>query len=176
MPITQALKRKDLGWEGLKKTNSSFILIYRGSECVEFLLPLVAGFGNNHNSLDTVSNLNFTKSDWVLVYGSSKLSVLRQRDLRKEWTFSSAPIHSQPASGHFNGDGILDLFIQHSANGIMKVQVVDGANGQRLWSEEFVCPRLVLETSAISTSTGQSAFLFWASDPIKGQKNVTKTT
>ncbi|XP_044036659.1 protein FAM234B [Siniperca chuatsi] len=177
MPITQALRRKDSGWEALKKTNSSsFIHIYRGSERVEFLLPLVAGFGNNHNSLDTVSNLNSTKSDWVLVYGSSKLSVLRQRDIRKEWTFNSAPIHSQPAPGHFNDDGILDLFIQHSANGIMQAQVVDGANGHLLWTAEFVCPRLVLETSAIFTSTGQSAFLFWASEPIKVQKNVTKTT
>lgn len=84
--------------------------------------------------------------------------------------------HSQPAPGHFNDDGILDLFIQHSANGIMQAQVVDGANGHLLWTAEFVCPRLVLETSAIYTSTGQSAFLFWASEPIRVQKNVTKTT
>ncbi|XP_070704469.1 protein FAM234B [Pempheris klunzingeri] len=177
LPIIQALRRKDPGWEGLKKANSSsFIHIYRGSERVEFLLPLVAGFGNNHNSLDTVSNLNSTKSDWVLVYGSSKLSVLRQKDIHKEWTFNSAPIHSQPAPGHFNDDGVLDLFIQHSAKGIMQAQVIDGAKGHLLWTAEFVCPRLVLETSAISTSTGQSAFLFWASEPIKAQRNVIKTT
>ncbi|KAG7216217.1 hypothetical protein INR49_029066 [Caranx melampygus] len=65
MSITQALKIRDPG----------------GSERVDFLLPLVAGFGNNHNSLDTASNLNATRSDWVLVYGSSKLSVLKQRDI-----------------------------------------------------------------------------------------------
>uniref|UniRef100_A0A3Q1EJD0 Family with sequence similarity 234 member B n=1 Tax=Acanthochromis polyacanthus TaxID=80966 RepID=A0A3Q1EJD0_9TELE len=172
-----ALRKKDQGWEGLKKTNlSSFIHIYRGSERVEFLLPLVAGFGNNHNNLDTVSNLNASRSDWVLVYGFSKLSVLRQRDLRKEWTFNSAPIHSQPTLGHFNDDGILDLFIQHSANGTMKTQIIDGANRDVLWTSEFVCPRLILEASAISTSTGQSAFLFWAGEPIKAQRNVTKTT
>ncbi|XP_034395439.1 protein FAM234B [Cyclopterus lumpus] len=177
MPITQALRRKDPGWEGLKKTNStSFIHIYRGSERVQFLLPLVAGLDNNHNSLDTVSNLNSTKSDWVLVYGSSKLSVLRQRDLRKDWTFNTGLIRNQPVPGHFNDDGILDLFVQNSAYGVMKAMVVDGANGHLLWSAEFVCPHLVLETSAISTSTGQSAFLFWASDPIKAQKNVTEAT
>uniref|UniRef100_A0A3P8T5W7 Family with sequence similarity 234 member B n=1 Tax=Amphiprion percula TaxID=161767 RepID=A0A3P8T5W7_AMPPE len=177
MPITQALRKRDPGWEGLKKTNlSSFIHIYRGAEHAEFLLPLVTGFGNNHNNLDTVSNLNASRSDWVLVYGSSKLSVLRQKDLRKEWTFNSAPIHSQPTLGHFNDDGILDLFIQHSANGTMKTQIVDGANRDVLWTSEFVCPHLVLEASAISTSTGQSAFLFWASEPIKAQRNVTKTT
>ncbi|XP_040919096.1 protein FAM234B isoform X2 [Toxotes jaculatrix] len=177
MPVTQALKIKDPVWEEPKKTNSSsFVDIYRGSEGVEFLLPLVSGLGNNHNSLDTVSNLNSTRSDWVLVYGSSKVSVLKQRDMRKKWTFNSPPIHSQPALGHFNDDGVLDLFFQHSANGVMKAQVVDGANGQSLWSAEFVCPRLVVETSAISTSTGQSAFLFWAREPISAQKNVTKTT
>ncbi|XP_072225140.1 protein FAM234B [Leuresthes tenuis] len=177
MSITQPLRKKDLGWEALRKSNSSsFIHIYRGSEPVEFLLPLVAGFGNNRNSLDSVSNLNSTRSDWALVYGASKLSVLRQKDLRKEWTFSSAPIHSQPAPGHFNDDGILDLFVQHSANGVMKAQIVDGANGHLLWAAEFVCPRLVLETSAISTSTGQSAFLFWASEPIPATRNVTKRT
>ncbi|KAL6103350.1 fam234b [Pungitius sinensis] len=176
MPLTQALRGKDTGWEGLKTNSSSFIHIYRGSEGVEFLLPLLPGLGDNHNSLDPAWNLNSSKSDWVLVYGSSKLSVLRQKDIRKEWTFNSGPIHSQPAPGHFNDDGILDLFIQHSANGIMKALVVDGANGHLLWSAEFVCPRLVLETSAIATSTGQSAFLFWAGDPIKAPKNVTKPT
>uniref|UniRef100_A0A673A3V3 Family with sequence similarity 234 member B n=1 Tax=Sphaeramia orbicularis TaxID=375764 RepID=A0A673A3V3_9TELE len=177
MPINQALRRKDPVWDGLKaKTNSStFIHIFGGAEDVVFLLPLVAGFDNNHNSLDTVSNLNSTRSDWVLVYGSSKLSVLRQKDLRKEWTFNSAAIHSEPATGHFNNDGILDIFIQHSENGVMKAQIIDGANGHRLWSAEFVCPRLDLETSAISTSMGLSAFLFWASEPIRPQ-NVTKTT
>lgn len=60
---------------------------------MDFLLPLVAGFSNNRKSLDTVSNLNSTRSDWALVYGFSKLSVLRQKDMRKEWTFNSAPIH-----------------------------------------------------------------------------------
>ncbi|XP_028311063.1 protein FAM234B [Gouania willdenowi] len=176
-PLTQALRRRDLSWEGLKKTNStSFVQIYRGSEHVEFLLPLVAGFGNNHNSLDRDSNLNSSRSDWAIVYGSSKVSVIRQRDLRKEWTFNSAPIHTQPAPGHFNNDGVPDIFSQHSANGVMKAQIVDGASGRLLWSSEFVCPRLHLETAAISTSTGQSAFLFWASDPIRAQGVVTKTT
>ncbi|XP_028267951.1 protein FAM234B [Parambassis ranga] len=176
-PISQVLRRKDVSWEGLQKANSSsFIHIYRGSERVEYLLPLVAGFGSNHNSLDSVSNLNASRSDWVLVYGSSKLSVLKQRDLHKEWTFTTPSIHSQPAPGHFNSDGVLDLFIQHSANGVMKVQIIDGANGHHLWTADFVCPHLVLGTSAISTSTGQSVFLFWASEPIKTQRNVTKTT
>lgn len=68
-------------------------ILTRGSEHVEFLLPLVAGFCSNHNSLDATSNLNATRSDWLLVYGSSKQSVLRQKDLRKEWTFNSAAIH-----------------------------------------------------------------------------------
>ncbi|KAM9844292.1 protein FAM234B isoform 1-T1 [Aulostomus maculatus] len=177
LPLTQALRRKDPGWEGLKTTNSSsYIPIYRGSEHVEFLLPLVAGFSNNHNSLDTLSNLNSTKSDWVLVYGLSRVSVLKQRDISKEWTFNSAPIHSQPAPGHFNDDGILDLFLQHSANGIMTAQIIDGVNRHLLWTAEFVSPGLVVETSAISTSTGQSAFIFWASEPIKTQKNITKAT
>ncbi|XP_061556609.1 LOW QUALITY PROTEIN: protein FAM234B [Phycodurus eques] len=177
LPMTPTLRRKDPLWEGLKKTNSSsFIHIFRGSERVTFLLPLVAGFGTCHNNLDTVSNMNSSKSDWLLVYGSSKISVLRHRDVRKQWTFNSAPIHSQPTPGHFNDDGILDLFFQHSANGIMKAQVIDGANGRPLWTAQFVCPRLVLETAAVSTSTGLSAFVFWASEPITGQKNITKAT
>lgn len=57
------------------------------------MLPLVAGFGSNHVNLDSGSNANLSTSDWLLVYGASKLSVLRQRDVRKEWTFNSAPIH-----------------------------------------------------------------------------------
>ncbi|XP_061702307.1 protein FAM234B [Syngnathoides biaculeatus] len=177
LPMTPTLRRKDPLWEGLKKTNSSsFIHIFRGSERVTFLLPLVAGFGTGHNNLDTVSNMNSSKSDWLLVYGFSKISVLRHRDLRKQWTFNSAPIHRQPTPGHFNNDRILDLFFQHSANGIMTAQVIDGANGRPLWTAQFVCPRLLLETAAVSTWTGLSAFVFWASEPITGQKNITKAT
>ncbi|XP_015235472.1 PREDICTED: uncharacterized protein KIAA1467 homolog [Cyprinodon variegatus] len=177
LPKTRAVRRKDESWENLKKTNlTSFIRIYRGSERVEFLLPLVAGFGNNRYSLDPASNLNRSRSDWVLVYGASILSVLRQRDLHKEWTFSSAPIHSQPALGHFNNDGVLDIFFQHSANGTMTALIISGSSGSLLWKADFVCPRLVLEPSAISTSSGLSAFLFWASEPIRTQGNVAKTT
>ncbi|XP_005468498.1 protein FAM234B [Oreochromis niloticus] len=179
LPETQALRKKDSGWEGMKKDNfSSVIQIYspRDHDQAKVLLPLVAGFGRNHNNLDTASNLDSTRSDWVLVYGGSIQLLLRQRNLRKKWTYKTTSIHSQPVAGHFNSDGVLDLFIQHSSNGVMKTLIIDGANGTRLWAAEFVCPQLRLETSAISTSTGQSAFLFWASDPIKAQKNVTKTT
>lgn len=178
MPFDQELRKKDSGWEGLRsRTNSSTLIhIFGGAEDVVFLLPRVVGYDSDHNNLDTASNLNSTTSDWVLVYGLSKLSVLRQKDLRKDWTFPSPPIHSQPASGHFNDDGVLDIFLQHSANGVMKVQVIDGANGRLLWSAEFVCPRLDLQPSTIATSTGLSAFLFWASEPIRAQKNATKTT
>ncbi|XP_029014401.1 protein FAM234B isoform X3 [Betta splendens] len=177
--LSPALKVKDSLWEKLKNTSTSFVHIYRGSEGVEFLLPFVAGFGNNHNNLDPVSNLNTTRSDWVLVYGSSssKLSVIKQKDIHKTWTWTSSKlIQSQPSLGHFNDDGVLDLFFQHSSNGVMEAQVIDGANGQPLWSAQFVCPHLVLETSAISTTTGQSVFLFWASHPIRTQKNGTRTT
>lgn len=59
---------------------------------------------------------------------------------------------------------------------VSQAQVVDGADGHLLWTEEFVFPCLDLETSVIATSTGQSAFLFWASEPIRARKNVTKTT
>ncbi|XP_047428434.1 protein FAM234B [Mugil cephalus] len=177
LPINQALRRKDPGWEGLRKNNSSSLIhIYRGSEQVDFLLPLVDGFCSSFNSLDATSNLNSTRSDWLLVYGSSKQSVLRQKDLRKQWTLNSSAIHSQPTPGHFNNDGILDLFSQYSANGTMTAQIANGSNGRLLWSAEFVCPRLVLETAAISTSTGHSAFLFWASEPLGAQRNVTKAT
>uniref|UniRef100_A0A087X4Z5 Family with sequence similarity 234 member B n=2 Tax=Poecilia TaxID=8080 RepID=A0A087X4Z5_POEFO len=177
MPETRFVLRKDLRWENMKNaSSSSFISIYSGSERVEFLLPLVAGFGNNRNSLDAVSSLNWTRSDWVLFYGARTLSVLRQRDLHKQWTFSNASIHSEPALGHFNSDGVLDLFVQHSANGIMTALIVSGASGTPLWKAEFVCPRLVLEASAISTSTGQSVFLFWASEPIRAQRNVPRMT
>ncbi|XP_075879708.1 protein FAM234B isoform X1 [Nelusetta ayraudi] len=176
-PQTPALLRKDQSWERLKKTNaSSFIHIYRGSEHLEFLSPLVDGFGNSHDCLDSAANLNSTRSDWVLVYTSGKVSVLRQSDLRKDWTFISPPMHSQPAPGHYHDSVVLDLFIQHSAGGVMQAQVVSGSTGRALWSAEFVCPDLRLGPSAIASSSGKSVFLFWASEPIRGQKNATKTT
>lgn len=149
-------------------------LLFRGVQPVDLMVPLVAGFGNNHNSLDFVSNLNSSRSDWVLVYATRKLSVLRQKDMRKEWTFNAGPIHrfeaphgasapihlelrwlsvaamktysisvksimylksccmrhSQPAAGHFNDDGILDLFIQSSENGVMQVKQKAPSSGR----------------------------------------------
>lgn len=176
-PQTPALQRKDSSWERLRKTsNSSLIQIYRGSEQVEFLTPLVEGFGNSHDCLDSASSLNSSRSDWVLVYASSKVSVLRQKDLRKEWTFVSPPIHRQPAPGHFHDGGVLDLFIQHSSDGVMQAQVVSGSSGRGLWSAEFVCPYLHLDPTAIATSSGRSIFLFWASEPIRAHRNTTKAT
>ncbi|KAJ3600472.1 hypothetical protein NHX12_031453 [Muraenolepis orangiensis] len=175
-PLIDSLQQKEAEWERLRKTNSSSLLhLYSGTEQVDFLLPLVVGFGNNHNSLDSGTNLNWTRGDWALVYGA-KLSLLRERDAHQAWTFNELPIHSQPVSGHFNEDGIPDLFIQHSANGIRKVQIVDGASGHILWKAEFLCPHLVLEASAVQTTMGLSSFLFWASQPIPAKKSPTKTT
>lgn len=68
-------------------------LLPSGTEQVNFLLPLVVGFRNNHNSLDSGTNLNWTRGDWALVYGASKLSLLRERDAHRDWTFTDAPIH-----------------------------------------------------------------------------------
>lgn len=77
-------------------------------------------------------------------------------------------------------DNSAELWVRCSFNSnpfsVSQAQVVDGANGHIFWTAEFVCPGLSLEPSAVSTSTGQSAFLFWASEPIKAQKNATKTT
>lgn len=57
---------------------------------MDLMFPLVAGFGN---SLDLVSNLNSSRSDWVLVYATSTLSVLQQKDMFNKWTFTAGPIH-----------------------------------------------------------------------------------
>lgn len=37
-------------------------------------------------------------------------------------TFPAMISRRQPVPGHFNDDGILDLFIKHSANGVMQVK------------------------------------------------------
>ncbi|KAL0992980.1 hypothetical protein UPYG_G00101770 [Umbra pygmaea] len=177
LPVSPSLRRKDPGWEKFRKNNSSLIHISTATEQVEFLLPLVAGLCNNHNSLDSVSNINSSRSDWVLVCGSSKLSVLREKDIYTKWTLSFPAIHGRPAPGQFNDDNVPDLLIQKSgAPSMRKIQVVDGASGQSLWETEFICPRLDLEGSSIMTTSGQSVFLFWAGDPVRPQKNLTKTT
>ncbi|XP_061080263.1 protein FAM234B isoform X1 [Conger conger] len=168
-----ALKVKDPSWEKLRK-NSSLIHISSSCEQVEFLLPLVAGLCNNHNNFDLVSNLNSSRSDWALVCGSSKLSVLRESDTHTEWTADSTDVHGRPAPGQFNEDGVPDLLVQQSvAPGVRKVQVIDGANGRGLWEAEFVCPQLDLEGSSMATSTGISVFLFWAGE-LQTLKNLTK--
>lgn len=176
-PVSPELKIKDPSWERLKKTNTSHLIhISSGPEQVQYLLPLVSGLCNNHNSLDVVSSLNSSRSDWVLVVGSNKLSVLRERDAHTQWTLNASTIRGRPAPGQFNGDGIPDLLLQSGERGVRKIQVVDGASGLGLWVAEFVCPDLHLDGSSVMTTSGQSAFLFWASDPFRTSKNVTRTT
>ncbi|XP_051571070.1 protein FAM234B isoform X2 [Myxocyprinus asiaticus] len=169
------VRLKDPNWERLRKNNTTLIHISSGAEQVEFLLPLVAGLCHNHNNLDTVSVLNASRSDWILVCGvNSRLSVLKQSDTHAAWTLSLTSIHSRPVSGHFNDDGVPDVLIDQSANGIRKVQIIDGTQGRSLWEAEFVCPRLAVEDSSVLTTSGQSVFLFWAGDPLTQSQNVTK--
>ncbi|XP_027032080.2 protein FAM234B [Tachysurus fulvidraco] len=172
-----SLSVKDPVWEKQRKNNSSTLIpIYSGVDQVLYFLPLVTGVCNNHNNLDVDSSRNSSRSDWVVVSVNSQISVIRERDIHTTWTVNSSSIHSHPAVGYFNDDGVPDLLIQQSANGIRKVQIIDGAQGQILWEAEFVCPRLVLEGSTILTTSGQSAFLFWAGDPLPLSKNVTKVS
>uniref|UniRef100_A0A3B4A499 FAM234A/B beta-propeller domain-containing protein n=1 Tax=Periophthalmus magnuspinnatus TaxID=409849 RepID=A0A3B4A499_9GOBI len=154
MPSNQELRKRDPGWEGLKaRTNSSTLIHIFGYASVnEIKLWLLwSGTGD-------------TK-------GLFKVFCWQERAFVRVWESGR-----QPTSGHFNDDGVLDIFLQHSANGVMKVQIIDGAKGRLLWSAEFACPRLDLGSTTMSTSSGQSVFLFWASEPIRAQKNVTKTT
>ncbi|XP_043085059.1 protein FAM234B isoform X3 [Puntigrus tetrazona] len=94
--------------------------------------------------------------------------------LRTSNTSSLIHISSHPAAGHFNDDGVPDLLVHQSANGVRKVQVVDGARGRSLWEAEFVCPRLAVEDSSVLTASDQSVFLFWAGDPLAQSQNVSK--
>ncbi|KAF5891635.1 protein FAM, partial [Clarias magur] len=172
--VPASLGVKDPLWEKQRKNSSTLIHIYSGGDKVEYFLPLVAGVCNNHNNLDAESSRNSSRSDWVLVFVNSRISVIRERDIHTTWTISSTSIHSRPAIGHFNDDRVPDLLIQQSANGVRKVQIIDGAQGQSLWEAEFICPLLVLEGSTIMTTSGQSVFLFWAGDPLPASKNITK--
>ncbi|KAI4893515.1 hypothetical protein NFI96_020876, partial [Prochilodus magdalenae] len=178
--LTASLSLTDPLWEKQRKTNQSTLHIYRfmsrlkgGSEPAEYLLPLVAGVCNNHNNLDTQSNWNFSHGDWVLQNSNSRISIIRGKDTRIVWAINSSTIHSHPAVGYFNDDGVPDLLIQQSANGVRKVQIIDGAGGACVWEADFVCPRLVLEGSSILTTGGQSVFLFWAGEPLPST-NATK--
>ncbi|XP_067236981.1 protein FAM234B isoform X2 [Chanodichthys erythropterus] len=169
---------KEPSWERLRKSNSSSLIhISSASEQVEFLLPLVAGLCHQHNNLDSASVLNSSRSDWILLSGASgQLSVLRESDTHTAWSLGLAAIHTRPALGHFNDDGVPDLLIHQSTNGVRKVQIIDGARGRSLWEAGFVCPRLAVEDSSVLTTSGQSVFLFWAGDPISQAQNVTKAT
>lgn len=65
---------------------------------MDLLFPLLAGFSSSHLSLDLVSRLNSSRSDWVLVDATNALSALRPEDMFKRWTFSAGPIHRSEAS------------------------------------------------------------------------------
>uniref|UniRef100_A0A673H9C3 Protein FAM234B-like n=1 Tax=Sinocyclocheilus rhinocerous TaxID=307959 RepID=A0A673H9C3_9TELE len=167
---------KEPSWEHLRKSNSSSLIhISSVSERVDFLLSLVVGSCQRLRNLDGVSALNCSRSDWIVLSDSSRrLSVLRASDTRPIWSLGLASIRTRLAAGHFNDDGVPDLLVHRSANGVRKVQIVDGARGRSLWEAEFVCPRLAVEDSSVLTVTGQSVFLFWAGDPLAQPQNVSK--
>uniref|UniRef100_A0A8C2GID9 Family with sequence similarity 234 member B n=1 Tax=Cyprinus carpio TaxID=7962 RepID=A0A8C2GID9_CYPCA len=170
------VRLKDPTWERLRKSNSSSLIhISSVSDPVDFLLSLVVGSCQRLRNLDGVSALNCSRSDWIVLSNSSRrLSVLRASDTRPIWSLSLASIHTCPAAGHFNDDGVPDLLVHQSANGVRKVQIMDGARGRSLWEAEFVCPRLAVEDSSVLTASGQSVFLFWAGDPLAQPQNVSK--
>uniref|UniRef100_A0A9J7YRM9 FAM234A/B beta-propeller domain-containing protein n=1 Tax=Cyprinus carpio carpio TaxID=630221 RepID=A0A9J7YRM9_CYPCA len=172
------VRLKDPTWERLRKSNSSSLIhISSVSDPVDFLLSLVVGSCQRLRNLDGVSALNCSRSDWIVLSNSSRrLSVLRASDTRPIWSLSLASIHTCPAAGHFNDDGVPDLLVHQSANGVRKVQIMDGARGRSLWEAEFVCPRLAVEDSSVLTASGQSVFLFWAGDPLAQPQNVSKAT
>ncbi|XP_016117820.1 protein FAM234B-like, partial [Sinocyclocheilus grahami] len=160
------------------QTGAYYVLFGLGvsvSERVDFLLSLVVGSCQRLRNLDGVSALNCSRSDWIVLSDSSRrLSVLRASDTRPVWSLGLASIRTRLAAGHFNDDGVPDLLVHQSANGVRKVQIVDGARGRSLWEAEFVCPRLAVEDSSVLTVTGQSVFLFWAGDPLAQPQNVSK--
>ncbi|MBN3300375.1 F234B protein, partial [Amia calva] len=161
-PLPRSLRQKDPSWERLRTANSSTLIhISSGSVQVDFLLPLVVGSVNC--------------SDWALVCGGG-LSVLGGGDAHTVWSIRTLPLHSRPVPGHFNGDMTLDLLVQSSPfPRVRKVQVIDGSTGRSLWEAEFSCSLPELEGVAVRTSTGQSAFLFWAGE-LRPTSNVSKAT
>ncbi|XP_048847982.1 protein FAM234B isoform X2 [Brienomyrus brachyistius] len=174
--VSPALRVKEPSWEKMHKPNSSLIHISSGPDQVDFFLPMAAGLCSNHNNLYFQFDMNASSSNWAVVYGSRRLSVLKEQDAQTEWMVSTAAIQSRPTPGYFNGDRIPDLLIQQSAGpGVRKVQVINGASGQNLWEAEFVCPRIHLQGSSLLTSSGQSAFLFWAGD-IQRPQNLSIAT
>ncbi|XP_069053160.1 protein FAM234B [Lepisosteus oculatus] len=155
------LRLKDPSWEKLRTANSSTLIhISRATVHVKFLLPLVVGTVNC--------------SDWVLA-GNRGVSVLGGADARSVWTLATLPLQSQPVPGLFSNDSTPDLLLQSLAHGVQKVQVIDGASGRSLWEAEFSSHFPSVRGSAVLTSTGRSAFLFWAGDP-RPSSNVTKAT
>uniref|UniRef100_A0A9J8AQE0 FAM234A/B beta-propeller domain-containing protein n=1 Tax=Cyprinus carpio carpio TaxID=630221 RepID=A0A9J8AQE0_CYPCA len=113
------VRLKDPTWERLRKSNSSSLIhISSVSDPVDFLLSLVVGSCQRLRNLDGVSALNCSRSDWIVLSNSSRrLSVLRASDTRPIWSLSLASIHTCPAAGHFNDDGVPDLLVHQSANG-----------------------------------------------------------
>lgn len=169
------VRQQDSRWESLRRSNTSALLhISSVSEQVEFLLPLVVGQCDQRSDLDGVCVFNCSRSEWIVLCGAHRLSVLRASDTHTAWSLSLANIHTRPALGHFNDDGVPDLLIHQSTNGIRKVQIIDGALGRSLWEAEFVCPRLAVEDSSVLTTSGQSVFLFWAGDPLTHTLNASK--
>ncbi|XP_058877174.1 protein FAM234B-like isoform X1 [Acipenser ruthenus] len=145
----RALLSQDPDWEKLRGENLSS-LIHVASGHVEYLASL--------------SGSTLSCND-LLITTRGSLSFIRGSNLQRKWSIRIPRIQSPPVFGFFNKDDIPDIMLQVStADGLKKVLVIDGSSGRSLWQAEFCCHLQAVGGTALATSTGQSAFLFWADD------------
>ncbi|XP_041093796.1 protein FAM234B [Polyodon spathula] len=145
----QALLSEDPDWEKLRGENLSSLIHVAGGH-VEYLASL--------------SGSTLSCND-LLVTTRGSLSFITGSNLQRKWSIRIPRIQSPPVFGFFNKDDIPDIMLQVSTvEGLRKVLVIDGSSGRSLWQAEFCCHLQAVGGTALATSTGQSAFLFWADD------------
>ncbi|XP_057681367.1 protein FAM234A [Corythoichthys intestinalis] len=153
-----AAKAKDGMEAGLKKDKQ---LESRAAD-VSGLVPVYTSGSLRH----VVKTSKSESSDLVLV-SSREVAKMDGKTLQLLWTFNTTSVLREPAFGHYNKDGVLDVVLEEDMdNSTKRVLILDGKSGDKLWEVELLSSDNSPRPTSVHTINSISIFVFWGLRPL----------
>ncbi|XP_061665319.1 protein FAM234A [Syngnathoides biaculeatus] len=100
-------------------------------------------------------------SNLMLVTGS-EVVLMDGKTLQPLWTFNTTTVLREPAFGHFNKDGVLDVVLEEDMdNATRRVSILDGKSGAALWKVDLLPGADAPRPTSVRTTNSISIFVFW---------------
>ncbi|XP_061613290.1 protein FAM234A [Phyllopteryx taeniolatus] len=111
-------------------------------------------------------------SNLMLVTGS-EVVLIDGKTFQPLWTFNTTTVFREPAFGHFNKDGVLDVVLEEDMdNSTKRVLIVDGKSGAVLWNVDLLSSANTPRPTSVHTANSISIFVFWGLLPQQRNSSV----